>query len=212
MTSLAFLSPARAADVAGFHTVARSSMERRQRDAGAVFEERDGWRVPVSIPGEQEHLRTAAIGDLSHLGKIEVRTGRTPGWTFAGTSGTHSYRISPRRTLVFCPTAETGRLLGEIAGQPQCELALDVSAALAILAIAGPERWTVVRRMTHLHAAGSSGEVAHVNAVHLLEIEATVWLVFPQEFGHYLWEVAVDRAAPLGGGPAGIDAILGKHG
>jgi len=211
MISLAFLSPGRAADAAGLHPVARSPMERRQRDAGAVFEERDGWLVPVSIPGEAEHLRTAAIGDLSHLGKIEVRTDRTSGWTPADTGRSHSYRISPRRTLVLCPTAETGRLLEEIARQPQCKLALDVTAALGILAIAGPERWTVVRRLTHLHEAGSSGEVAHVNSVHLLEIDATVWLVFPQEFGHYLWEVAVDRAVPLGGGPAGIDAILGKH-
>ena len=27
-------------------------------------------------------------------------------------------------------------------------------------------------------------------------------IVFPQEYGHYLWEVVVDAAGPLGGGPA----------
>jgi hypothetical protein len=26
-------------------------------------------------------------------------------------------------------------------------------------------------------------------------------LFFPQEYGHYLWEVAVDTVEPLGGGP-----------
>lgn len=212
MISLDFLRPGLAADVAGFHPVARSPMERRQRDAGAVFEERDGWLVPVSIPGEHERLRSVAIGDLSHLGKIEVRTDGAPGWALADPGRAHSYRISPRRTLVICPTAGTSGLLREITADPRCAFAFDVTAALGILVIAGPERWTVVRRMTHLHRAGSSGEVAHVNAVHLLEVDQAVWLVFPQEFGHYLWEVAVDRAAPLGGGPAGIDGILGKRG
>jgi sarcosine oxidase gamma subunit len=33
--------------------------------------------------------------------------------------------------------------------------------------------------------------------------EESYRLVFGQEFGHYLWEVAVDAAEPLGGGPGG---------
>jgi len=44
---LEFLSVSAASEGA----LARSSMERAQRDAGARFEERDGWLVPVSIPG-----------------------------------------------------------------------------------------------------------------------------------------------------------------
>jgi len=31
--------------------------------------------------------------------------------------------------------------------------------------------------------------------------------VFPQELGHYMSEVAVDRAEALGGGLVGIDAL-----
>lgn len=203
MSTLDFLSPGRAAPVGDFHPLARSSMERRQRDAGATFAERDGWLVPVSIPGEAERLERVGIADLSHLGKIEVRG---PGGPVEG-DGVHWYRISPRRALVLCPTAHTVRLHERLASE--FELALDVTAQHGILAIAGPERDTVVRRMTHLHDFPCSGEVAHVNTIHALEVDGALWMVFPQEFGHYLWEVAVDRAEPLGGGPVGVDALKG---
>ena len=73
MNHLDFLSPDRASDELGFSPVLKSSMERRQRDAGASFEERDGWLVPVGFPGEADRLKSVGIADLSHLGKIEVR-------------------------------------------------------------------------------------------------------------------------------------------
>ena len=53
--SSAFLSVAAASAGA----VARSAIRPRQRDLGATFEERDGWLVAVSIPGEEEH---ASVG------------------------------------------------------------------------------------------------------------------------------------------------------
>ncbi len=63
---LDFLSPARAADVDGFHPVARSSMERRFRDAGATFEERDGWLVPVSVPGQSRVISPSSGSPTCH--------------------------------------------------------------------------------------------------------------------------------------------------
>jgi hypothetical protein len=65
----------------------------------------------------------------------------------------------------------------------------------------------VIRRLTHLHHFPSGGEVAHITAHVLNPRPDTFWILFPQEYGHYLWEVAVDRAAPLGGGPIGVDAL-----
>jgi glycine cleavage system aminomethyltransferase T len=85
---------------------------------------------------------------------------------------------------------------------------LDQTGALSILAIVGPEAPSVLRRMTHLHHFPASGDVAHVGA-HVLEQEGGYWILFPQEYGHYLWEVAIDTAEPLGGGPIGVDAIPG---
>jgi glycine cleavage system aminomethyltransferase T len=195
---LDFLSPSLAADADGFHPVARSSMERRFREAGATFEERDGWLVPVSVPGEAEHLAAAGVADLSHLTKLEVR----PAPASAG-AGIVTYAISPRRGLLLFSSGLADVVREHVAGAP---FVLDVTAQLGILAIVGPEAHTVIRRLTHLHRFPSSGEVAHITA-HVLERDVGYWIVFPQEYGHYLYEVAVDRAAALGGGPVGVDAL-----
>jgi glycine cleavage system aminomethyltransferase T len=187
MSALDFL----AVSSADSGALARSSMERAQRDAGARFEERGGWLVPVSIPGE-EGRRAAGIADLSHLPKFEVR----PALDGGDEAGVVHYRISPRRSLVIGAAAS-----------PVGRLVLDVTGALCILAVVGPAAETVIRRLTHLHHFPCGGEVAHITAHVLNPREHTFWLVFPQEYGDYLWEVAVDRAQPLGGGPIGVDAL-----
>ena len=72
VTGLAFLSVDAAADHGEIHPVAKSAIERAQRDLGATFEERGGWLVSVSIPGEEEHT-AVGIADVSHLTKLELR-------------------------------------------------------------------------------------------------------------------------------------------
>ena len=67
--SLSFLSVDAAADHGDIHPVAVSAIERAQRDLGATFEERGGWLVPVSIPGEEQH-DAVGIADVSHLTKL----------------------------------------------------------------------------------------------------------------------------------------------
>jgi len=196
VTALEFLSVGAAAGA-----IAKSSMERAQREAGARFEERDGWLVPVSLPGEEQRT-VAGIADLSHLTKLEVRPGGAPP-SLVTDRYKAWYDISPRRSLVVCAAEDADAVRGELAGR----LVLDMTGALGILAIAGPESETVIRRLTHLHEFPKGGEVAHVTAHVLNPTPETYWIVFPQEYGHYLWEVAVDRAAPLGGGPVGVDTL-----
>ncbi len=198
MTSLEFLSVSAAADQGSFHPVARSSMERHQRDAGATFEERDGWLVPVSVPGEAERLDTVGIADLSHLTKYEVRPAGDP----VDLEGVLTHRLSERRALVLCEPVNARVTRAQLDGR----LVLDATGAYAVLAVVGPKADTVMRRLTHLHHFPSSGEVAHVNA-HVLVHRGAFLIVVPQEVGHYLWEVAVDRAEALGGGPVGVDAL-----
>ena len=70
---LDFLSPSLARDEGDFHPVARSAADRLFRGAGATFEERDGWLVPIRVPGEAEHAARVGIADLSHLGTLDVR-------------------------------------------------------------------------------------------------------------------------------------------
>jgi glycine cleavage system aminomethyltransferase T len=200
MSLLEFLSVGAAGDQGAFHPVAKSSLERRLRDAGATFEERDGWLVPVSLPGEAERLANVGIADLSHLTKYEVRPAGEP----VEGDGIVWYRISPRRALVLCAPA----LAESVRDQLSDRFVLDVTGALSIVAIVGPEAGTVLRRLTHIHHFPSGGEVAHVTA-HVLQRGGGYWLVFAQELGHYMSEVAVDRAEALSGGLVGIDALGG---
>lgn len=193
---LDFLSPG----LADRSAIARSCMERRQRDAGATFAEREGWLVPVSLPGEHEHLASVGVADLSHLSKLEVRPAGDP----LAQEGVVWYPISPRRALALGPAAPVAAAREQLADR----LVVDLTAQLGILALAGPQAPTLLRRLTHLHHFPSGGDVAHVTA-HVLERGGGYWIVFPQEYGHYLWEVAVDRAAPLGGGPIGVDTLPG---
>jgi glycine cleavage system aminomethyltransferase T len=203
MTTLDFISPDRAKTDLGFSPVLRSSMERHQREHGATFDERDGWLVPVSFPGEAERLARVGIVDLSHLGKLEVR-GTGP--SEEGKDVHVWYRIRPELSLVLCAFRDTFLLRSTLARR--FELVLDETGALNILALVGPEAKSVLRRLTHLHEFPSSGPLGHVG-VHVLERDGGYWIVFPQEYGHYLWEIAMDAAGQFGGGPVGVDAISG---
>ena len=140
--SLSFLSVDAAADRGGVHPVAKSAIERAQRDLGAAFEERDGWLVPVSIPGEDDHVGVVGIADVSHLTKLEVR----PAGEAIEGEGIVWYPISPRRALVLCAPA-LGPSVREQVGE---RFSLDVTSAYAVIAVVGPEADTVLRRMTHI--------------------------------------------------------------
>ena len=197
MSNLPFLSVDAAAGRGSAHPVAKSAIERAQRDLGATFEERDGWLVPVSIPGEAAHLAVVGIADLSHLTKLEVRPAGEP----VEGEGIVWCPISPRRALVMCPPV-LGAAVREQVGE---RFSLDVTGAYSVIAIAGPEADTVLRRLTHIHHFPSGGEIAHVQG-HVLQRGGGYWVICAQELGHYVWEVAVDRAAALGGGAVGVDS------
>jgi len=82
---------------------------------------------------------------------------------------------------------------------------LDLTGAYSVISITGPEAGTVLRRLTHIDHFPSGGEIAHVQG-HVLQRAGGYWVICLQELGHYMWEVAVDRASALGGGAVGVDA------
>ena len=192
--ALDFLSPGLAHDDNGFHPVARSSLERVYRAAGATFEERDRWLVATAVPGEADRLRHVGIADLSHLGKLDVRPAPPD------VEGATTYRLSPRRALVLFSPEARARVEN---GLPA---AVDVTAAYAVLAVTGPEARALLGRLTHLHDFPCGGEVAHVTA-HVLPSGDGYRLVVAQELGLYLAEVALESAEALGGGLVGVDVL-----
>ena len=186
MSGVSFLSLDRTDRESRFHPLARSAMERRLRDAGAEFTERDGWLVATNVPGEDGH--GLAIRDLTHLHRVA--------------EGADGMVIEYRAHGESAPTVTALRWNGE-AGTP--EGTIDMSAGYAAIGIEGPGAETVLRRMTELDLTNlpKVGAVAHARACVLEDGPESYRLVFEQEFGHYLWEVVFDAAEPRGGGPVG---------
>ena len=150
------------------------------------------------MPGEAERLARVGIADLSHLGKLDVRPAPR-----LDVEGVTTYRLSPRRALVLFPPSARKTVETSL---PEGVLAVDMTAAYAVLALTGPDALALLSRLTHLHHFPSGGEVAHVTA-HVLPSGAGYRIVVAQELGHYLAEVALDCAQVLGGGLVGVDAL-----
>jgi glycine cleavage system aminomethyltransferase T len=195
--SLAFLSPAETAPDVRFKPVLRSSMDRRLREHGAEFEERDGWLVATRVPGEEHHA--LGVRDVTHLYAIHEGEDDAGTWIELG-DGVLGHRVPSGHTFV--AAYRTG---GGATGNAAPEGLLDLSAAYAALEIEGPGAATAMRRMTalDLDELPTAGPVAHVRSYVFRTGDERFVLFFPQEYGHYLWEVAVDTVEPLGGGPAG---------
>ena len=190
MSALQFLSLARPEASDRFRPLARSSLERRLRDAGARFEERDGWLVAVEVPGEERYA--LVIRDVTHAYVVR--------------EGTEGVEIHLRGGVPGDPNVAARYRYGNGAEGALDEARLvDVSAGYAALEIEGPGATTVLRRLTELdlEALPAVGAVAHVRTWIFPYGEDAYRLFFAQEFGHYLWEVVVDAAEPLGGGPKG---------
>jgi len=80
VSELSFLSVEAARAEGRFRPLARSSLERHLREAGAEFEERDGRLVATLVPGEEAHA--LAIRDVTHL--FPPPEGTEPPETHAG--------------------------------------------------------------------------------------------------------------------------------
>jgi heterotetrameric sarcosine oxidase gamma subunit len=159
--SLEFLTPGAAQTSDRFSPVARSSMDRLARAAGAQFETRDGWLVAVAYgTGEQEsQLLACGVGfaDVSHLGKLELQTApeqlraimveatgeeEPPLGQAVRADGAWWCPMTSGRLLAVCePSASSALLdlLQDAVARAQTPASLvDVTSAFAALAVAGP--------------------------------------------------------------------------
>ena len=225
MNSLAFLSP-------GPNAVAKSPMEPGAAAAGAVFEERDGWRVAVSFPGEDASV--VGFADMSHVGKIEIQAGPDDLATIvAGASGGASLELgtatraegawwcpySATRAVVLCAPADTvalrDRLLASVADANGMASVIDTTTAQGAMTILGPlaretfARFTAIDlrpQVTPVHG-WRPGSVARTGGAILCEAPDRYLMLFGAALGQYVWTLVADAAGNLGGGPVGVDAL-----
>jgi heterotetrameric sarcosine oxidase gamma subunit len=217
VSTLAFLSP-------GPGALAKSPMEPGAAAASATFEERDGWKVAVSFPGED--FSTVGFADLSHLGKIEVQgdvaaiTGRDLELGHATRAeGAWWCPYSATRAVVLCPTSDTaalrGRLTASAADANGLSSVIDTTTAQGAMTILGPLAREVFARFTAIDLRPQvmpvrgwrPGSVARTGGAILCEAPDRYLMLFGAALGQYVWTVVADAAEHLGGGPVGVDAL-----
>ena len=192
MSTLDFISIDKAEHSGRFQPVLKSPMHRRLTEAGAVFEERDGWLVATHVPGQDRYR--IAIRDVTASYRVEEGDGSLD---IEFGDGEHGVRPSTGKgqTLVACYRGGAGAAR---------EGFLDTSAAWGAIEVDGPGASTVMRRLTELDLDDLPvlGALAHVRALVARPGDERYLIVIPQEYGHYVWEAVVDAADPLGGGPS----------
>ena len=219
MSALAFLSP-------GPGALAKSPMEPGAAEAGAVFEERDGWKVAVSFPDEAERSSTVGFADLSHLGKIEVQgdvaavTGHNLELgTALRADGAWWCPYSATRAAVLCPAGNTAAVRDHLtalaADADGLTSVIDTTTAQGAMTITGPlarevfARFTAIDlrpQVTPLHG-WRPGSVARTGGAILCEAPDRYLMLFGAALGQYVWTLVDDAARHLGGGPVGVDSL-----
>jgi hypothetical protein len=198
----AFLSPAAAAAGVGL----RTPMERSHLAAGATLDDVDGWRV-AAYPANGE--AGAALTDLSHLGKLDLRApaaeldaltgGLGPGAARAD-DGVWTLRLTPTHGYVLCPFPRVNALRDRIGGA-----ALDVTCVYAAVALGGERRLDVFNRSSGLDVRESrfgagrcmAGSVMRVPTLVLNRGDDLVLLV-AWEYGEYFWDAILDAGETIG--------------
>jgi glycine cleavage system aminomethyltransferase T len=217
VNSLAFLSP-------GPDALANSPMEPGAAAAGATFEERDGWNVAVSFPGED--LSAVAFADMCHLGKIEVQgdVAAITGFdlelgTATRAEGAWWCPYSATRAVVLCSPGDTAalrdRLTASAADADGLASVIDTTTAQGAMTILGPlaretfARFTAIDlrpQVTPVHG-WRPGSVARTGGAILCEAPNRYLMLFGAALGQYVWTLVADAAGNLGGGPVGVDAL-----
>ena len=227
MISLAFLSP-------GPGALAKSPMEPGAAAAGAVFEERDGWKVAVSFPDEERALSTVGFADMSQIWKMELQAGAddlaamvsaaTGGATLELGRATRAERAwwcpySPTRAVVLCRSCDTAALrdllTASAADANGLTSVIDITAAQGAMTILGPLARELFARFTAIDLRPQvtpvygwrPGSVARTGGAILCEAPDRYLMLFGAALGQYVWQTVADAAEHLGGGPVGVDAL-----
>ena len=194
-----FLETALAPGDDRFSPLLRSSLAHRHRAAGARFGERDGWLVPTSYPDSGEERRVAVV-DSSHAGKLEVKGGETPD----DPAIADCVEVGPAHWVVLCRYPDLAALHGRLADHAR--LVVDRTSAWCALVLAGEAAAELLGALSHVASLPARGPLGRVPAT-FLRRPSGIWILVSQEYAQYAWDLALDLAVPLGGGPAGGDDL-----
>jgi heterotetrameric sarcosine oxidase gamma subunit len=121
--------------------------------------------------------------------------------------------VTSERALVVCEPAQTAELRERFGRD-----AVDLTSGMGALAIAGPFAPEVFARFTAIDLRPQvtpvhgfrPGSVARTPGAILREAEDRWLMLFGAALGSYVWTVVADAAGALGGGPVGVDALVGE--
>ena len=131
-----------------------------------------------------------------------------------------SVRLAHDEYLLLTPAGESASAIAALGvGASGCVYAVDVTSGLCGVAIAGPATQALMSRITDVNTSpaalpdltGVQSRFADVQGLLLrrdVDGIAMYQLYASREFGEYLWEVLVETARYLGGGPVGTQALL----
>jgi heterotetrameric sarcosine oxidase gamma subunit len=195
---------------AGDGVVARSPMEGMARTAGARFEIRDGWNVAVEYPSRNV-TGDVAWTDVSHLPKLELQGA-------SETITSLEFSTATRRDDAWwCRLTESRALV--IGARPAVEDVdvTDVTSNFAALTVTGPlaretfARFCALDLRPHVTPVGAlrPGSIGRQPGILIREDEDRYLFLFGWATGEYMWSTVADAAEHLGGGPVGVDALVG---
>jgi heterotetrameric sarcosine oxidase gamma subunit len=186
-------------------------MHRAAAAAGATFETRDGWEVPVSYRGSADHSATVGFADRSWLTKIEIH-GEVSHQLKLGVGslidGNWWCPVTPVRTLVLGP-GPSAREAAAAGVSGEGATVLDVTSGLCAMSLIGPLAGELLARFCAIDvrptvtpvAGFRPGSVARTPGYLLRESEDSLLILVGWGLGAYLWETVADAAGHLGGGP-----------
>ena len=130
-------------------------------------------------------------------------------------------RLAPDEFLVLTPAGVAPHAInGMHSGPSNCAYAIDVTSGLCGVAIVGPGTQNMMSRITETDTSPRAltdlsciqARFADVQGL-LLRRDvngiAMYQLYVSREFGEYLWQVLIETAHEVGGGPVGTQALLG---